>query len=330
MTKPTAVGCFVYAGGFTEGMKSEFDVLRHYENTVPYGRAVSERNHPRARVVPGPWAVAPVDADVTFANPPCAPFSSTGYTAGKSGDKWVNDPRLKDHLDSLHAGRLAGSDLVVLESVQAAAVRGREFYRKQLQSFGKGWALTFLNHEACRLGVPQRRKRVFIVYHRVKLDAFERDQEETVLEDAVWKNVETHGVMGMPAGGRASLLQHIPFTEPGEKLKKGMERNLQMYRSRTGCTPSLMSARLKWGVPTPTMSGTYGYAHPDYDRFITVGEYQRLCGFRDDYDFGNAPSLERVLLMTRGVMPPVAERLAQCLKGSLQNRPVTKTEVVAC
>lgn len=314
--KPQAIGAFCYAGGFTLGMRSRFAVRTHLEDPRPYGSEAAQDNlgvdvvayHEDA------WAEAEADktCDVFYANPPCAPFSSAGMRLGRGAERWETDPRMWCHEASIAEGARRGADVVVLESVTAARTRALDFYRFHQPN---GYALTFVDHDAARLGLTQRRRRTFVVYHRVALDELRVDGEDGTLEPGLlW---DLRNPARSPAGGRESVRRLIQYTEPGEKLLKGWAR---AGSPRPG-VPAAASRRLAWGETTPALAGTYGYAHPDEDRFLNLAEFQRLSGFPDDWVFKGS-SNDRVLLMVRGVMPPVAARLAEALRGSLQNRPI--------
>ncbi len=74
VTRPRAVACHVFAGGFSLGVRSRFDVGVHLEAS-DYGAATCRRNFPGVdvRISPtGAWPVADlVGVDLVFANPPC-------------------------------------------------------------------------------------------------------------------------------------------------------------------------------------------------------------------------------------------------------------------
>src|SRR5687768_13498272 len=90
-----AVGCTIYAGGFTVGVKRHFDVLCHLEGDK-YGVATARANFPTMPIHVGKenWPLEQLrraKPDFVFGNPPCAPWS----VAGKKGDHWKTDPRLE-------------------------------------------------------------------------------------------------------------------------------------------------------------------------------------------------------------------------------------------
>lgn len=319
MVKPRAVGVFVYAGGFTQGMRSRFTVRTHLENAKPYCRESAEANH-GVDVRPYGWWTestgADLDGDVWYSNPPCAPFSNSGMRLGSTAEKWKVDPRIEDHVNAVQVAARNGAELIALESVAAAVKRGAGLYEK-IQP--KGYELSYVFHDASLCGSPQKRPRVFVVYHQSKLDEMRLDEERAVLTPDTWKGLGGQALI--PAGGRPGLAGALAATLPGEKLLRGWER---VGSPRPG-VPSAVASRLEWGETCPTMSGTYGYGHPDEDRFITLKEMKRICGYPDDYKFYGSAN-DQVLAMVRAVMPPVASRLAEALRGSLQERPSRKAK----
>lgn len=94
MNKPTALGSFIFAGGFSLGVSESFDVLAHLEETN-YGVATVRRNFPDlpVRVGRDRW---PLDAlaagsqiDWIFGNPPC--FSPETKILTENGPKKIKD-----------------------------------------------------------------------------------------------------------------------------------------------------------------------------------------------------------------------------------------------
>lgn len=73
----TAVGCFIFAGGFTVGVKAAgFDVLCHLEGDGGYGVPTVRLNFPDLPIYFGSdkWpldALSDIDVDYVFGNPPC-------------------------------------------------------------------------------------------------------------------------------------------------------------------------------------------------------------------------------------------------------------------
>src|SRR5260370_23897113 len=80
MSARTALGVYIFGGGFTVGVKrAGFRVLGHLEDG-PFGVSTAKRNHPELsghiHTDPASW---PLDqfgmVDFVYGNPPCAPWS---------------------------------------------------------------------------------------------------------------------------------------------------------------------------------------------------------------------------------------------------------------
>src|SRR5688572_17460201 len=96
MSKPTALGAYVFAGGFTLGVKNHFDVQCVYEAT-PYGVATARRNQPEIPVHVGfeNWELPDArSVDFVYGNPPCAAWSPAGSKLQPGTRDWRKDDRV--------------------------------------------------------------------------------------------------------------------------------------------------------------------------------------------------------------------------------------------
>ena len=78
-----AVGCYIFGGGFSLGVRRKMDVICHLEGDDGYGVASVRRNQPDVPIFFGPsrWPIAELRAiapDFVYANPPCAAWSPIG------------------------------------------------------------------------------------------------------------------------------------------------------------------------------------------------------------------------------------------------------------
>ena len=92
-----AVGVYIYAGGFSIGVKKHFNILAHLEDPQPYGANVIRMNQNKfwgdLKIHPYPnWPEYQVD--LLYANPPCAPFSNANTRSFDPGS-WRKDPRIQ-------------------------------------------------------------------------------------------------------------------------------------------------------------------------------------------------------------------------------------------
>jgi DNA (cytosine-5)-methyltransferase 1 len=151
------------AGGFGLGLRAAgFDALgveldpdaveTHRANVGPCERADIAQWSPRESF---PLVVAGV---------PCQPFSAAGAGAG------TTDPRGRLFRDVLRVAREAGARVVCFENVRGILARGLSEIETALVA--EGYAVTVAELNAADFGVPQYRRRVFIVARRPGVPAF--------------------------------------------------------------------------------------------------------------------------------------------------------------
>lgn len=328
MARPRALGASVFAGGFTQGVKKHFDVLHVLEETS-YGVETARANHPEIPVTVGRpnWEAildeyapaTPADAlDLIYGNPPCAAWSSAGYTPGKGRDKWRTDDRINCTLRHFELLEKLRPRVWVTESVQSAFTAGREFFDQLcLRANALGYDSTYLLHNAKWFGVPQNRKRLFFLCHRVPL-RFEALNwaPPTAAEEALTELEEPGEVPGRYEESLARLLPHVL---PGEKLQQTWERLnpgpwVLNERGQVPGRPSVMKNRLKLNEPAYTFTG-HAAVHPIETRFLSIEECAAICGFPPEYWWPKKSSSYR--LIARGVCPPVGEWLARNVAASL-------------
>jgi DNA (cytosine-5)-methyltransferase 1 len=339
--QPVAVGSYIYAGGFTLGVREYFNVLCHLEDGV-YGVKTVRQNLPGLPVHTdlASWPLeelASSGVDLVYGNPPCAPWSAAGYTKTRGTDKWKTDPRVgcaEKHFSLLMALR---PRVWVWESVTQAFTRGREFCDGlAAQAAALGYSTTYLLHDAMWFGLPQSRKRFFMVCHTVDFSP----------EVPRWVGPPTplevlpEAVIGEPCIGRAGpmeirrhsgILKHL---RPGERLIHCWERlnppggRQRHPDGRVVGRPSYGHYRLPLSGPGGAVVG-YGIVHPVEDRWLSTEEMQLLSGFPPWYTFTPGGASARAGEIARGVCPPVGAWLARSVLRSLAGaREVTSPRTV--
>jgi site-specific DNA-cytosine methylase/2-polyprenyl-3-methyl-5-hydroxy-6-metoxy-1,4-benzoquinol methylase len=261
----------------------------------------------------------------------CAAWSSAGSRL-KGGRDWRVDPRVsctRKHFESLEILR---PTFWVWESVQQAFTVGREFVDElTARATDLGYSATYVLHNSQYLGVAQRRKRFFCVFHKVKFD----------LEVPSWKSINCDVVLNrIPEGELGDLtgsgktceryVQMLGAVAPGEALVKawdrwsessgGVERN---HLGHVKGRPAFVIRRAKAGVPASVVM--HEMVHPTEDRFMTIKELAALCGFPLSYKWPE--KMVDVGFISRGVCPPVGEWLAKnvrrCLEENVRERSPT-------
>lgn len=316
--RPTAVGVYVFAGGFTIGVKAVgFDVSHHFEDDPPYGATIVKKNLPDIEIHAGfdNWPRL-TGVDFVYGNPPCAAWSQAG-SANKAGKSW-RDSSLVDctrrHFSLLDLMR---PRVWAWESVQRAWTLGRELVDELASKAAKiGYSTTIWLHDAVNLGVPQKRPRFFMVCHDVELDFKDRYDPPITVEMAL-RGVDR----GEPLEKFLNSMSRdvIEQMNTGENLRSAWERwrgnrpvNLNS-RGQVKGRPSFSYIRPRPDAPSQVVRQEM--IHPTENRGMSENEIKTLCGFPKSYSFDGRK--DAPYLIGRGVCPPVAKHLAQIVSDGI-------------
>jgi DNA (cytosine-5)-methyltransferase 1 len=320
----TAVGAYVYAGGFSLGVeRAGFDVLCHLEGDNAYGVDSARLNWPDRPIHHGPdrWPfdeLGRINVDLAFANPPCAIYSSMGIATTRGQDAWREDPRLAHWWDSFRVLERVRPRAWCLESVTNAYTKGREVIDEMTKrALLGGYSVTHLLLDARWCGIPQSRRRFFIVAHRpARLIGYQHNWAPPPTVGEVLAEVPEPGSY-RPASARH--LDLVRETAPGERLASTWDRlnpnPATNDRGQRVGRPSFLERRLD---PSEVMGAFVGdkYYHPNVDRLIGINEAKALCGYPPDFQLAGNPS-GWASLLARAVMPPVGYWLANALRSTL-------------
>lgn len=320
--KPTAVGAYIFAGGFTLGVRHHFDVMAHLEESM-YGVRTSMRANPNIAVHVGEdtW---PLDdyrgrTDFLYCNPPCAPFSQAGATMRGGNDAWKKDPRLRCWRNCFVAFEAIRPRVFAIESVVRAMTAARSFVDELAQTAAElGYCTTHVLVDAKNHNMAQKRKRYFFVAHDVELTFDAPPRTQLTVNDLLdgvddpgyfppWKD-KTH----------EALMHHLVSDTSFRKLwetfysLEGRGRNAQ---GGVSGRPRIFIHRVAGDGLIGTITGDY-FVHPTLDRFMGIDELKVLNGFPLDYWLEGQPG-GQFSLLSRGVCPPVAEWLARNVASSI-------------
>lgn len=321
---PTAVGAYIFAGGFTVGVKlAGYEVLAHLEGDG-YGVSSARLNWPDLPIYVGPanWPTAALrerGVDLVYSNPPCAIFSAMGIRTTRGADGWRTDPRLGCWWNAFELLGSIRPQAWALESVTQAYTTGRPLIDELTKrALLLGYSVTHLFVDASWFGLPQRRRRFFIVAHRAaRLTTGGLNWAPPPTVGEVLREVDEpgHHVECKP---HAALMPH---TRPGEGLSTAWERLNPPETRRRGARgqvigrPSFKDGRLH---PDRTMGAYLGdaYLHPTENRRLGINEARALGGYPPDFQLGGDPRGWGSLL-ARAVMPPVGRWLAERVASTL-------------
>jgi len=333
---PVAVGAYIFAGGFTLGVSKHFRVIAHLEASK-YGVQSAKANFPGLAVhtQPATWPVRELknqNVKLLYCNPPCALFSQAGATMRKGTDGWKTDPRQKCWRECFLAFEGIFPDVFVLESVVRAYTAGREFVT-QFTDWAKayGYAVTHVFVDAQNHGMAQRRKRYFLVVHKINID-WTPPVRSRITANEILSTITDPGYhTPIQDPEHARLISELPVKTPLRRLWERDNPEETWVRTKQGVKgrPRLFIHRVDGNDVLGTIAGDY-FIHPTEDRFLGMNELKALNGFPPEYFLEGSPQYHASLLC-RGVCPPVAEWLAGNIRRAVdRNEPAiagVETEV---
>lgn len=308
--KPTAIGMYIFAGGFTLGVKKHFDVQAVLEET-PYGVSSARHNQPEIPVHVGfdAWPVydLPREEELGFlyGNPPCAAWSPIGKTINNGPDHWMTDDRVDCTRVLFSALEWFRPMAWAWESVPQAYTKGRPLVHDLARrAVDQGYAVSFVLHNAQYIMGRQHRKRFFMVCHRVEIDWQCPFIEPIPLSESL-KEFRAHWVDKYDK-------DRSPYVkidkECWEKAGEGHALRRGYEKWGKGNKPGFSSKRSSRDKPSPAIIGWRIY-HPTQFRLFSMGEMLFLSGFPPSYQM-QGTRFGRASEIARGVLPPIGEWLA--------------------
>lgn len=315
--RPKAVGAYVFAGGFTLGVKEYFDVLTHLEDGK-FGAETVRLNFPGLEVHQDPesW---PLDrcqgVDLVYCNPPCSPWSTAGIVRGQTTEEQTD---WRAHAATGCVARCFSllarlrPKVWCFESVRQVYTRGGSMLDEMAaEATALGYAVTDLFVEARHHGVPQHRKRYFMVVHRVMVDWRPPDLDEVTVDDALSRVSEEGDHVGAIPRSVAAVCHLVG---QGENARMAWDRAREGGVAKDlGTRPAFIYDRMAADRPSYTILGSCNKVHPHEDRMLSVNESAALCGFPSTFRFVGKPG-DRYAQVGKGVCPPVAAWLAESLR----------------
>jgi len=323
--KFNALGAYIFAGGFSLGVREHFNLLGHLEDG-PFGAETSRINLGiDVHEDPNTWPLDAYDGDVDllYANPPCAPWSAAGGRLNRP--HWSKDPRSSCWLKTAELVWKLEPSIAMIESVRPLYTKGRELLEEiAAQGREHGYRPIALLERAMDCGVPQKRERLVFVLTRYEYQATPTGYGEHPTVADVLKQVRA---LRLPKRYHHTpelsphLRKIMPALRPGSNGQKAfneMYPNAEKdHRGKVPGRPAFLLRRLHPDKLCPTMTGSCCLIHPKEDRFLSVAENAAMCGFPPDYEFVNKHG-NAYAQLAKGVMPPVAEHLARDAKRTLQ------------
>lgn len=345
------IDLFSGAGGFSLGMAmAGFHVKMSIERDKA-AHATFKANHPptdqmalRNDIEAFPMIMLSFTRgiDVVVGGPPCQPFSEAGLQ---------NPLDERAHMFKEFVNILKGIELpqykrpsaFIFENVEGLAkVRdGADLRAIQTALEGCGYHLSTKVLDAYDYGVPQRRRRLFIVGSRFRGFEFPHPvpgQERRTLRDAIGQlppptengEVEVNGeiVTGHQTLRHSKeVVDRIALIPEGGRLC-----DLDLPDAPKAFRGSY--ARLRWDRPSQTITSNFSKPstarciHPEQHRGLTIREAARLQTFPDDFKFHGGKEAVR-LQIGNSVPPTLAMHIGLALRQHLEENGVPYQDYVA-
>lgn len=284
--------------------------------------------------------IKPKELDLLFGGPPCQPFSMAGKQNG------LNDIRGPLLFEIIRFAKYFKPKAIMLEQVTGLlstkdknGERGGIFYLFLKELERVGYASKWKVCCAADYGVPQLRKRVFVVAthekngfqfphpthtpNNVSASIFEKLPTYITVGEALrglgsprpkikgttLQNYEDSHVDVTPARDREriSVVPEGSFLAAQLHVSKDIRGNLQLKDT----TKYLRLNRYK---PSNTLRCGEIFFHPTEDRYLTPREYMRIHGYEDNYKLlgpirsrsGTVKDLDQHRQVANSVPPPLA------------------------
>jgi DNA (cytosine-5)-methyltransferase 1 len=330
------IDLFCGAGGFSLGLKEAglncvgaFDnwkpaILSHKKNfsgTKIFSKSIEDYSSTEIKE-----KFKNTEIDVIVGGPPCQGFSSIGKQN-------INDKR-NDLI--FEFGRIVKSispKFFVMENVSGLIHDKNVFYFNRLKKFfiSCGYQINYKLLNAADYGVPQLRKRVFLVGFKDKYNfvfpepIYSKNQYKTVGEAIM--NLTKNKIVSnhIPMKHNDIVKKRISFIREGGGITKNIPKKLLLgsrsdYKNNTLKNFSHVYKRLHRKLPSGTMVPGHNAfpLHPTLNRSLTVREAARLQTFPDKIIFEGTRQ-EQCILVGNAVPVLLAKILGNKIKESINS-----------
>lgn len=319
-----ALGVYIFAGGFTQGVRRHINVVAHFEDKPYSGTLTSQANFPEIPIYfrsHNPWPMEQFRGiDLVFANPPCAIFSPIGIVTTRGPDAWKGDPRLNCWLRCFKMLDIEPK-ILMIESVPQALTRGREFIDSlALDAMRRGYKVTYLEHDAGNYGTPQHRKRFFFIASKYELQLRESNWGPVKTVGEALDEVDDPGWQYVLREDLKEVYPHMKRRANGQwegiRVAWCRMRGIDVSAKKVPLMPMFMLHRLSREFPAGVFCGNY-WLHPDTPRYLGINELKVLCGYPKDYVMQGREGMWPTLL-AQAVLPPVGEFVGSSIRSTLE------------
>ncbi|WP_461818293.1 DNA cytosine methyltransferase [Faecalimonas sp.] len=334
MSKFTVIDLFAGAGGLSLGFEyAGFKTIYALESNEVYSETY-KANHPDVDVnVMDIKDISNEEICNTFQDkkinviiggPPCQGFS----LAGKIGRKFLEDERNRLFLEYLRFVKVLKPDLFVIENVASLERHNRGKTIKEIieKIEELGYESTYSVLNASDYGVPQDRRRIFIIGYSNKINGF---QFPDTIENKMTIKEAINDLPKLSSGEKSEIYLHNAMNHTEQMLKKmsyvkdgGTRLDIpEELRPKSGDIRKYI--RYDSGKPSMCITGDMRKVfHYEQNRALTCRELARIQTFPDDYIFcGNSIGIQQQI--GNAVPPKLAKLIAECVKRSLEDAEIS-------
>lgn len=329
--RPNVLGLHIYSGSWLLGFARHLEIAGCWEefgNT--FGAETFELNFPKVfhptSLADWPIAEARGKVNIVAANPPCSCWSLTGRRLNE------RDPRTIYTKRSFDVAMELDPEIFVMESVPQAwsPKGGRAFYARLVEKAQRrGYQVTLLLTNAILHGAPQSRERFHFIAHRKELNLREPfvapgrvPTIREVISDIAELAVSNDKVPALanhvykPLTSRYQTV--IDELRPGEGW--GVARERLVARGIDAAKHRILAGRPHYDGVCATLADIGSVVHPTQNRFYTMREGARLCGYPDDFVFArNSSGMARYADATQAVLPAMGDYFGRLFNVALDS-----------
>ena len=258
--------------------------------------------------------------DVIIGGPPCQGFS----IAGKIGRNFIDDERNKLFKEFVRFVDVIKPKMFVMENVAALKTHNKGKTIKEIVTEFKkvGYSVKYDVLNAVNFGVPQQRRRIFVIGTLKENNQFEfpdESKEVITVEEAL------KGLPKLKSGETSSIPNHNAMKHSDQMLEKmsyvkdgGNRQDIpEDIRPKSGDIRKYIRYNSK--EPSICITGDMRKVfHYEQNRALTSRELARIQTFPDDFIFkGNAGKVQQQI--GNAVPPKLAFQIANSIREVLDN-----------
>lgn len=289
----TVFSCFSCGGGSSMGYKlAGYEVIGNCEIDPDMMKIYKKNNHPKysylmdirdfvnLKDIPEELK----DLDVLDGSPPCSVFSMAGSREdGWNTEKVFREGQAKQRLDDLflhflNVAKKLQPKVIIAENVKGLIIgKAKGWVNQIVSAFGDaGYTVQIFLFNAAKMGVPQKRERVFFIAHRKDLNL---PKLKMAFDQAPINFFEVREKNGKPIATDATTFKLLKYRTPADRDLSDI--NKRVRKKYSGFTSPINHD----DEPASTVtSGGYQFRMSD-GLLMTDRDFINVQTFPQDYDF---------------------------------------------